>query len=46
MSNSAIVKPSSGATTMKTSVLIQPLKMIAAMPAFATAAPAYPPTSA
>ena len=35
-----------GATTMKTSVFVHPPAMIAENPAFATAAPAYPPISA
>jgi len=34
--SSASVNPSRGATTMKTSVLVQPLRMIAENPAFAT----------
>ena len=36
----------SGDRTMKMSVLVQPAGTIAAKPAFATAAPAYPPISA
>ncbi|PYO89592.1 MAG: hypothetical protein DMD58_09005 [Gemmatimonadetes bacterium] len=40
------MNPITGATTMKMSVLVQPLAMIAENPAFATAAPAYPPISA
>src|SRR6478672_7158135 len=35
-----------GETTMKISVFVQPDGMIAANPAFATAAPAYPPINA
>ncbi len=46
VSSSASMNPITGATTMKISVLVQPLAMIAANPAFATAAPAYPPISA
>ena len=40
------IRPMSGDTTMKISVLVQPEAMMAAKPAFATAAPAYPPKSA
>ena len=40
VSTSARTKPITGATTMNTSVFVQPLAMIAANPAFATAAPA------
>ena len=39
-------RPITGATTMKMIVLVQPAGMIALNPAFATAAPAYPPKSA
>ncbi len=46
VSSSASMNPITGATTMKMSVLVQPLAMIAANPAFATAAPAYPPIRA
>src|SRR3954471_13183880 len=38
--------PISGDKTMNTSVLVQPLARIEPQPAFATAAPAYPPMSA
>src|SRR5262249_12403173 len=40
------VRPMSGERKMKMIVLVQPLGTMAANPAFATAAPAYPPTSA
>src|SRR4051812_49729434 len=46
MRKSASTNPITGATTMKISVLVQPLAMIAEKPALATAAPAYPPMSA
>src|SRR5262245_66661535 len=39
-------RPIAGATTMKTSVLVQPAGMMATQPALATAAPAQPPKSA
>jgi hypothetical protein len=39
-------RPISGERTMKISVLVQPLGIIAPKPALATAAPAYPPTKA
>lgn len=38
--------PMSGASTMKIRVLVHPDTIIAAIPALATAAPAYPPMSA
>ena len=40
ISTSPTTRPMSGDRTMKMSVLVQPLGMIAANPAFATAAPA------
>src|SRR5918995_1695139 len=43
---SPTVRPIIGATTMKTIVLVQPAGMITWKPAFAIAAPAYPPNSA
>src|SRR6266516_888252 len=46
VSSSANKNPMTGATTMKTRVLVQPLAMIAEKPDLATAAPAYPPMSA
>ena len=38
--------PMSGDRTMKTRVFVQPAAMIAPNPAFAMAAPAYPPNKA
>src|SRR5205809_6490184 len=46
VSSSASMNPITGATTMKTSVLVQPLAMIAENAALAAAAPAYPPINA
>src|SRR5438445_11273809 len=46
ISASPAVRPMSGERKMKMIVLVQPLVMMAPKPAFATAAPAYPPTSA
>src|SRR5439155_10937436 len=46
ISPSPAVKPMSGERKIKMIVLVQPLTMMAPKPAFATAAPAYPPTRA